>query len=138
MTFKEWQYLWPSIDNVVYDNEEYGHSDISTVHKFITLMDNVLPLLSCSTIQKFSLNFVFKYNDGVSYFPVIDKWLEFDVNKKEKDLRLDIRYRTVYPTGHNLPYSFPDVLCSSSLWRFKPLVNYENLRLIIIISEHKF
>ncbi|KAG5619856.1 hypothetical protein H5410_005074 [Solanum commersonii] len=54
-------------------------------------MDNVLPLLSCYTLKKFSLNFVFKYDDGVSYFPVIDEWLEFAANKKVVDLHLNIR-----------------------------------------------
>ncbi|KAG5571157.1 hypothetical protein H5410_060923 [Solanum commersonii] len=71
------------------------------MQKFISLTDNVLPLLSFSTIKKFSLNFVLRYDDRVSYFPVIEKWLEFTVNNKVEDLHLIIRYRTVYPTSHN-------------------------------------
>uniref|UniRef100_M1DX76 F-box family protein n=1 Tax=Solanum tuberosum TaxID=4113 RepID=M1DX76_SOLTU len=84
---KDWQYFWTCINNTVYDNEEYGRLDSSTLHKFISLMDNVLPLLSCSSIKNLSLNFVFRYGDGVFYFTVVDKWLEFFVNKKVEDLR---------------------------------------------------
>jgi len=56
---------------------------------------------------------VFIYDDGVSYFPVIDKWVEFAVNKKVEDLCLNIRYN-VNPTELDQPYSLPEVLCSSS------------------------
>jgi len=72
---------------------------ILTVHKFISLKNIALPLLSYSTIKKFSLNFMLRCDDGVSYFPVIDKWIEFVVNKKVEDLRLNICYRIVYLTG---------------------------------------
>uniref|UniRef100_M1C8T9 F-box family protein n=1 Tax=Solanum tuberosum TaxID=4113 RepID=M1C8T9_SOLTU len=123
---KDWQYFWTCINKIVYDNEECGRSDSSIVHKFISLMDNVLPILSFSTIQKFSLTFVFRYHDGVSYFPVIDKWLEFTVNKKVEDLRLNIRY-TVDPTEHDQPYSLLEVLCSSSSIL---KLNYENCRIL--------
>ncbi|KAG5620367.1 hypothetical protein H5410_005585, partial [Solanum commersonii] len=116
---KDWQYLWTSINNNVYDNEEYGHSNSLTVHKFISLMDNVLPLLSCSTLKSSVLNFVFRYDDGVSYFPVIDKWLEFTVNKKVEDLRLNIRC-AVHPMEHDQPYSLPEDLCRiSSILKLK-------------------
>ncbi|XP_027769019.1 F-box protein At5g03100-like [Solanum pennellii] len=112
---KDWQYFWTSIDNIVYE-EEYGRSDSSTetVHKFIFLTDNVLPLLSCSSIKKFILNIVFTYdNDVVSYFPIIDKWLEFATSKKVEDLCLNISYRYL-DTSPPQPYSLPQVLCSSS------------------------
>ncbi|KAG5620363.1 hypothetical protein H5410_005581 [Solanum commersonii] len=111
--YKDWQYFWTCINNIVYDNKEYGHLDNSTLHKFISLTDNVLPLLSFSSIKKLSFNFVFRYGDGLSYFPVIDKWLEFVVNKKVEDLCMNIRHRSVYPIGKDQPYSFPEVLCSS-------------------------
>ncbi|KAK4716317.1 hypothetical protein R3W88_014655 [Solanum pinnatisectum] len=110
---KDWQYFWTCINNNAYNNE-YGRLNCSTLHKFISLTDNVLPLLSCSSIKKLSQTFVFRYGDGVSYFPVIDKWLEFVVNKKVEDLRLNILHRIVYPIGHDQPYSLPEVLCSSS------------------------
>ncbi|KAG5570937.1 hypothetical protein H5410_060703 [Solanum commersonii] len=67
---KDWQYLWTSIKNIVYDTH--------------------------------------------SMFPVINKWLEFSVNKKVEDLRLNMHYRDVYPTGHDQPYSLPEVLFNSS------------------------
>uniref|UniRef100_M1DUW6 F-box family protein n=1 Tax=Solanum tuberosum TaxID=4113 RepID=M1DUW6_SOLTU len=122
---KYWQYFWTCIDNIVYE-EDYSRSNSSTMHKFISLTDNVLPLLSCSTIKKFSLNFVFRYDDGVSYFPKIDKWLEFAVNKKVEDLRLNIRY-TVDPTEHDQPYNLPIVLSnSSSILK----LNCENCRIL--------
>ncbi|KAK4726817.1 hypothetical protein R3W88_031734 [Solanum pinnatisectum] len=73
---KHWQCFWNCIDNIVYE-EEYGRSASSIVYKFISLTDNVLPLLSYSTIKKLSLSFVFRYDDGLSYLPKIDKWLEF-------------------------------------------------------------
>ncbi|KAG5571152.1 hypothetical protein H5410_060918, partial [Solanum commersonii] len=98
-TFKEiilskvWQYFWTCINNIVYNNEEYDHSDSLTVHKFISSTDNVLPLRSCSTIKKFTFNFVFRYDNGECYITIIDKWLEFAVNRKVEDLRLNIRYR---------------------------------------------
>ncbi|KAG5620056.1 hypothetical protein H5410_005274, partial [Solanum commersonii] len=104
----------------------YGRSNSSTVHKFISLTDNVLPLLSCSTIKRFSLNFVFRYDDGVSYFPKIDKWLEFAMNKKVEDLLLNICY-IVDPTEHDKPYSLQEVLCnSSSILK----LNCENCRIL--------
>ncbi|XP_015162979.1 putative F-box protein At1g49610 [Solanum tuberosum] len=110
---KPWQYFWTSIDNLVYDNEEFSRSDSSMLHKFISLTDNVLPLLSSSSIKKCSLNFVFKHEDDVSYFPVIDKWLEFAVNKKVEGLCLNISY-DIDAIEHDQPYSLPEVLCSSS------------------------
>uniref|UniRef100_M1DX55 Ubiquitin-protein ligase n=1 Tax=Solanum tuberosum TaxID=4113 RepID=M1DX55_SOLTU len=109
---KHWQYFWTCVDNIIYE-EEYGRSDNLIVHKIISLTDNVLPLLSCSSIKKLNLNFVFIYDDGLSYFPKIDKWLEFAMKKKVEDLRMNIRY-TVDPTEHDQPYSLPEVLCSSS------------------------
>ncbi|XP_049385539.1 F-box protein At5g03100-like [Solanum stenotomum] len=109
---KYWQYFWTCIDNIVYE-EDYSRSNSSTMHKFISLTDNVLPLLICSTIKNFSLNFVFRYDDDVSYFPKIDKWLEFAVNKTVEDLHLNIRY-TVDPTEHDQPYSLPVALSNSS------------------------
>ncbi|KAG5570965.1 hypothetical protein H5410_060731 [Solanum commersonii] len=42
---------------------------------------------------------MFRCDDGVSYFPVIGKWIEFVVNKK----------------AYDQPYRLPEVLCSSSL-----------------------
>ncbi|KAK4710395.1 hypothetical protein R3W88_004908 [Solanum pinnatisectum] len=110
---KHWQYFWTSIDNLVYDNEEFSRSDSSMVHKFISLTDNVLPLLSNSSIKKCSLNFVFKHENDVSYFLVIDKWLEFAVNKKVEGLCLNISY-DIDAIEHDQPYSLPEVLCSSS------------------------
>lgn len=110
---KHWQHFWTSIDNIVYGNEEYGCSDSSTAHKFISLTDKVLPLFSCSSIKKFNLNFIFEYDDGVSYFPKIDKCLEFAVNKKVEDLCLNIGY-IVDPTEHDQSYTLPEVLFSSS------------------------
>ncbi|KAG5620373.1 hypothetical protein H5410_005591 [Solanum commersonii] len=93
---------------------EYDRSDSSTVHKFISLTNNVLPLhISCFTIKKLSLNFVFRYDDGLSYFPIIENWFEHAVNKKLEDLRLNICY-TVDPSVHDQPYSLPKFLCSSS------------------------
>ncbi|KAK4726815.1 hypothetical protein R3W88_031732 [Solanum pinnatisectum] len=85
----------------------------STVYKFISLTDNVLPLLTCSTIKKLSLNFVFRYDDGLSYFPESDKWLEFIMNKKVEDLRLNMQY-TADLTENDQPYSLLEVQCSSS------------------------
>ncbi|KAK6796831.1 hypothetical protein RDI58_004532 [Solanum bulbocastanum] len=84
----------------------------SMVHKFISLTDNVLPLLSSSSIKKCSLNFVFKHEDDVSYFPVIDKWLEFAVNKKVEGLCLNIS--DIDAIKHDQPYSLPEVFCSCS------------------------
>ncbi|WMV15015.1 hypothetical protein MTR67_008400 [Solanum verrucosum] len=110
---KHWQYFWTSIDKLVYDNEEFSHSDSSMLHKFISLTDNVLPLLSSSSIKKCSLNFMFEHVDDVSYFPVIDKWLEFAVNKKVEGLCLNISYDTD-AIEHDQPYSLPEVFCSSS------------------------
>ncbi|KAH0695988.1 hypothetical protein KY289_013470 [Solanum tuberosum] len=110
---KHWQYFWTSIDNLVYDNKKYCHSDGLMVHKFIFLTDNVLPLLSCSSINKFNLNFVFKSDDGVSYFTEIEKWLEFAVNTKVEDLCLKIGY-TNDAIESDQPYSLPEVFCSSS------------------------
>ncbi|KAG5620084.1 hypothetical protein H5410_005302 [Solanum commersonii] len=110
--YKHWQYFWTSID-VVYDNEELSRSDSSMVHKFISLTDNVLPLLSISSIKKCSLNFVFKHEDHVSYFSLIDKWLEFAVNKKMEGLCLNISY-DIDAIEHDQPYSLPEVFCSSS------------------------
>ncbi|XP_010317363.1 F-box/LRR-repeat protein 25-like [Solanum lycopersicum] len=110
---KDWRYFWTAIDNLVYDNEEFNCSDSSMVHKFISLTDNVLPLLSSSSIKKCSLNFVFRHNDEVSYFPVIDKWLEFAVNKKVEGLSLKISYDTD-DIENDQPYSLPKVFCSSS------------------------
>ncbi|KAG5570961.1 hypothetical protein H5410_060727 [Solanum commersonii] len=72
-------------------------------------------------IKMFSPNFVFNYDDGLSYFPVIDKWLEFSMNKKVEYLHLNIRYRIVYPTGHDQPYSLPE--------------NMRRLRIKLNISE---
>ncbi|KAG5620374.1 hypothetical protein H5410_005592 [Solanum commersonii] len=83
---KRWQYFWTSIDNLVYDNKKYCHLDGLMVHKFIFLTDNVLPLLSCSSINKFNLNFVFKSDDGYTNDAI------------ESDQ----------------PYSLPEVFCSSS------------------------
>ncbi|KAK4709744.1 hypothetical protein R3W88_004257 [Solanum pinnatisectum] len=111
---KHWQYFWTSIDNLVYDNEDFSRSDSSMVHKFISLTDNVLPLLRTSSIKKCSLNFVFKHEDDVSYFPVIDKWLEFAVNKKVEGLYLNISY-DIDVIEHDQPYSLPEVFCSSSI-----------------------
>ncbi|KAG5571149.1 hypothetical protein H5410_060915 [Solanum commersonii] len=111
---KVWQYFWTCINNIIYDNEEYGCSGSMTVHEFISLTDNVLPLLSCSTIKKFSLNFVFGYDYGESYIFVIDKSLEFTVNKKVEDLCQNIRYRIVYMTRNDQAYSLPEVPYSSS------------------------
>ncbi|MCD7447736.1 hypothetical protein HAX54_033526 [Datura stramonium] len=110
---KRWQYLWTCIDNLSYHNKEYSCPDSLTAHKFISLTDNVLPLLSCSSIKKLSLGFMLNYDDGVSYNPKIDKWLEFAVNKKMEDLFLNILY-TVRADKHDQPYSLPQVLCSSS------------------------
>ncbi|KAG5621465.1 hypothetical protein H5410_006683 [Solanum commersonii] len=99
---------------------------ISQLPEALIITDNVLPLLSCSTIKKFSLNFVFIYDDGVSYFLKIGKWLEFAVNKKVEDLRLNIRY-IVDPTEHDQPYSLPEVLSnSSSILK----LNCENCRIL--------
>ncbi|KAG5621458.1 hypothetical protein H5410_006676 [Solanum commersonii] len=100
---KDWQYLWTCINNIVCDNEEYDRLDSSTLHKFISLTDNVLPLLSCSSITKLSLNFVFRYSDGVFYFTVIDKWLEFVVNNKVEDLCLNIRIELFIRLGMTNP-----------------------------------
>ncbi|PHT96587.1 hypothetical protein BC332_34487 [Capsicum chinense] len=86
---KRWQYLCNFIDNFIYDNEECSRSDSTTVHKFISLTDNVLPRLSCSSIKKFRLKFAFDYDDGVSYNPKIDKWLEFAVLKISEDCVLN-------------------------------------------------
>ncbi|KAG5619854.1 hypothetical protein H5410_005072 [Solanum commersonii] len=123
---KDWQYLWTYINNIVYDNEEYCHSDSLPEHKFISLTDNVLPLLRFSAIKKFILNFVFRYDDGVSYFLVINKWLELVVNKKVEDLQLNIWY-IVYPTEHDQPYSLHEVLySSSSIIKLK----YENCKIL--------
>ncbi|KAK4709816.1 hypothetical protein R3W88_004329 [Solanum pinnatisectum] len=112
---KDWYYFWTCINNIVYDNEEYGRSDSLTVQKFISLTDNVLPLLSCSTIKKFSLNLCSN----------MMMWLEFAVNKEVEDLRLNIHY-TIHPTEHE-PYSLHEVLCSSS-----PIlkINCENCRIL--------
>ncbi|KAF3651357.1 hypothetical protein T459_04689 [Capsicum annuum] len=86
---KRWQYLCNFIDNFIYDNEECSCSDSTTVHKFISLTDNVLPRLSCSSVKKFRLKFAFDHDDGVSYNPKIDKWLEFAVHKISEDCVLN-------------------------------------------------
>ncbi|KAG5570969.1 hypothetical protein H5410_060735 [Solanum commersonii] len=108
---KDWKCFWTSIKNIVYDTEEYGRLDSSAVHN--SFPSRIMYYLSLA-IKMFSLNFVFKYDDGLSYFHIIDKWLELSVNKKLEDLRLKMCYRIVYPTGHDQPYSLPEVLCSSS------------------------
>ncbi|KAK4709811.1 hypothetical protein R3W88_004324 [Solanum pinnatisectum] len=87
--------------------------DSSMVHKFIFLTDNVLPLLSSSSIKKCNLNFVFKHEDDVSYFPIIDKWLEFALNKKVEALCLNISY-DIDAIENDQPNSLPEVFCSSS------------------------
>ncbi|XP_060193448.1 putative F-box protein At1g49610 [Lycium barbarum] len=111
---KRWENLWTSIDNVIYENEvKYNCSDSSTVHKFIFFTDNVLPLLSLSSIKKFSLDFAFDYDYGVSYSHKIDKWLEFALNKKVEDLYLNISY-TDEPSKDDQPYSLSRVLCGNS------------------------
>ncbi|KAG5577553.1 hypothetical protein H5410_057687 [Solanum commersonii] len=62
----------------------------------------------------FSLNVVFTNNDDVvSYFPIIDKWLEFAMSKEAEDLRLYISCRNIN-SRQPQPYSLPQVLCSSS------------------------
>ncbi|KAG5570935.1 hypothetical protein H5410_060701 [Solanum commersonii] len=76
---KDWQYFWTSIKNIVYDTQEYGRLDSSAVHIFIS--SRIMYYLSLA-IKMFSLNFVFRYDDDLLYFPIIDKWLEFSVNKK--------------------------------------------------------
>ncbi|KAG5609898.1 hypothetical protein H5410_021179 [Solanum commersonii] len=53
------------------------------------------------------------YDDGLSYVPKIDKWLEFAVNKKVEDLCMNI--------------CLPEVLCSSSLIL---KLNCENCRIL--------
>ncbi|PHT54874.1 hypothetical protein CQW23_03360 [Capsicum baccatum] len=111
---KRWQYLCNFIDNFIYDNEECSRSDSTTVHKFISLTDNVLPRLSCSSVKKFRLKFAFDYDDGVSYNLKIDKWLEFSVHKKVEDLYLYIWYTGDAIQLHAKPYSLPQYLCSNS------------------------
>ncbi|KAG5571132.1 hypothetical protein H5410_060898 [Solanum commersonii] len=80
------------------------------MHKFISLADNTQPLLSCSTIKKLSVNFVFRYDDS-----------------KVEDLRLHICYRTIDLIKKDQPYSLPEVLCiSSSIIK----LNCENCRIL--------
>ncbi|KAG5571155.1 hypothetical protein H5410_060921, partial [Solanum commersonii] len=106
---KDLQYFWTCINNIVYENEKYGHSYSSTLHKFIFLTDNILPVHNCSTIKKLSVNFVFGYNDESGGFT------------------LNICYRYVDPTKNDQPYSFPEVLCiCSSIIKLK----YENCRIL--------
>lgn len=52
---KRWQYLWTSIDNLIFGSRNINCSDSLAVNKFISFMDNVLPLLNCSKIKKFNL-----------------------------------------------------------------------------------
>ncbi|XP_060193275.1 putative F-box protein At1g49610 [Lycium barbarum] len=105
---KRWENLWTFINNVIYDDNNW-----STLNNFISFTDNVLPLLSCSTIKNFNLTFPFDYDDGLTYSSTIDKWLEFAANKKVEDLYLNIWY-TAEATKHDKPYMLPQVFCSSS------------------------
>ncbi|XP_059294832.1 putative F-box protein At1g49610 [Lycium ferocissimum] len=109
---KRWQNLWTCIHNFIY-NQKHDYSDSSTVNKFISFIDNVLPLLNCSSFKRFHLEFSFNYDDGMSYGPKIDELLEFAVNKNVEELHLNTWY--IHEVAeYDLSYSLPQVLCSSS------------------------
>ncbi|KAG5570964.1 hypothetical protein H5410_060730, partial [Solanum commersonii] len=59
---------------------------------FMTPRSMIMYYLSLA-IKMSNLKFVVRYNGGLSYFPVIDKWLEFAVNKEVEDLRPNMSYR---------------------------------------------
>ncbi|KAJ8545983.1 hypothetical protein K7X08_018566 [Anisodus acutangulus] len=88
---KRWQYLWTSIDSVIFYNRNTDWSDrVNVINKFISFTDNVLPLLCCSKTKKFTL--YFRFCLVASYSSKIDKWLEIALKKKVEDLDLEIWY----------------------------------------------
>ncbi|XP_059293499.1 F-box/LRR-repeat protein At5g02910-like isoform X2 [Lycium ferocissimum] len=104
---KHWQYLWNSMDNLIFDNRNTDWSDrVNVINKFISFTDNVLTLLCCSKIKKFTL--YFRSCLVASYGSKIDKLLEIALKKKAEDLELEIWY---YDQD---PYVLPQALCSSS------------------------
>ncbi|KAA8515354.1 hypothetical protein F0562_018416 [Nyssa sinensis] len=52
---KKWQYLWTSVDNLIFINKDYSQSE--RFEKFINFLEKTLSLSSCSTIRKFAVQF---------------------------------------------------------------------------------
>lgn len=112
---KRWQYPWTCIDNLIFDNTYTDWVDrVNVINKFVSFTDNVLPLLCCSKIKKFTLYFRFCLVS--SYSSKIDEWLEIALKKRVEDLDLEIWYYDDDP----FPYVLPQALCScSSIIKFR-------------------
>ncbi|XP_055803452.1 putative F-box/LRR-repeat protein At5g02930 [Solanum dulcamara] len=108
---KLWQNLWTCIHNLNCYRSKTDWSD----NRFISFMDNALPLLTSSKIESFTLHL--RPNLALSnYSHKLDKWLEIVLKKGVEDFELDVWHCSV-PFGFYLDsdvYRLPQDLCSSS------------------------
>ncbi|XP_015169554.1 F-box/LRR-repeat protein At5g02910-like [Solanum tuberosum] len=110
---KRWQNMWTCIHdlNCYRSKTSTGWS----AKRFISFIDNALPLLTTSKIEGFTLHF--RSNIALSnYSSKLNKWLQIVLKKKVENLHLDLWYYhdSMYLCFNGDRYSLPQDLCSSS------------------------
>ncbi|KAA8515346.1 hypothetical protein F0562_018424 [Nyssa sinensis] len=80
---KKWQYLWTSVDNLIFINQDYSQSE--HFEKFIKFLEKTVSLSSCSKIRKFAVQF--DYNAFL--YPDVDLWISFALTRYVQDLDLN-------------------------------------------------
>ncbi|KAG5620833.1 hypothetical protein H5410_006051 [Solanum commersonii] len=110
---KRWQNMWTCIHDL--NCYRLKNSTGWSAKRFISFIDNALPLLTSSKIEGFTLHF--RSNIALSnYSSKLDKWLQIVLKKKVENFHLDLWYYhdSMYLCFNCDRYSLPQDLCRSS------------------------